>query len=129
MYDNLQYIETQKNTIHDGTFGEITNNDIGEYIQKRVRNAIGHICRNTGVSLIIDDVKQQQHLRAVADILKAVAKEKLDKVYNLNKNAPREICRLFDPDTEFGPQPDANDKNIVIPDNMITPFNVSTGSV
>lgn len=129
VYNDLQYIETQKNTIHDGTFGEITNNDIGSYIQKRVRNAIGHICRNSGVSIIIDDVKQQQHLRAVADILKAIAKEKLDKVYNLNKNAPREICRLFDPDTEFGPQLNVQDKDIDIPDNMITPFNVSTGPI
>lgn len=129
VYDKLKYIESQKNTIHDGTFGEIKDNDIGEYIQKRVRNAIGHICRNTGVSLIIDDVKQLQHLRAVADILKAVAREKLDKIYNLDKNAPKEICRFFDPDIEFGTQSIVSDKNVSIPDNIITPFNVSTGVI
>ena len=125
IYDSLEYLETQKNTIRDGTFGQIEDNNIGDYIQKRVRNAIGHIQRNSGISLVIDDNKQLQHLHAVADILKAVARHKLDTDYNLKQNAPFSVCRLFNPDAEFGPTIPNDDKNIGVPDGMITPFNIT----
>lgn len=125
IYDSLEYLETQKNTIRDGTFGQIEDNNIGDYIQKRVRNAIGHIQRNSGISLVIDDNKQLQHLHAVADILKAVARHKLDTDYNLKQNAPLSVCRLFDPDEEFGAIAHQDNKNEMVPDAMITPFNIT----
>lgn len=66
-FDLLIGEDTQKETIFDGTFGEIEDGDIGKYIYERIRHAIGHIQRHTGISLIVDDVKQRQHLYAVPE--------------------------------------------------------------
>ena len=87
--------------LYDGTFGNIENNDIGSYIQKHIRNAIAHIRRNNGTSLIIDDISQAKPLDAVAKVLKAIAKYKLDNDFCLKYNLLYKDFHMFNPKTEF----------------------------
>lgn len=100
----LHIEQTSNNILFDGTFGIIENNNIGQYVQKRIRNALAHIKRNDGISLILEDNKQMKHLGVIANILKNIAKYKLDNDYNLNQNAPTSVCRLYNPDIEFNQQ-------------------------
>jgi hypothetical protein len=98
---NVDNIECYKKRILDGTFGTVQNNDIGAYIKSKVRHAIAHIVRNNHINIVIDDIKQGNHLHAIKEVLKGVARYKLNTDYSFSENAPSSICRYFDPDIEF----------------------------
>lgn len=88
-------------TLHDGTFGNVKNDDIGLYILQHIRHALAHIKRNSGISLIVDDIRQIHHLDAVTKILKIIAKYKLDNDFSLNQNASFDTFHMFQPEIKF----------------------------
>lgn len=90
-----------RKNIFRGAFDNEDTSDLGLYIKRKIRHAIAHIVRHGHQNLIIDDIEQLHHLNYIRLLLKDIARYKLDNDYGFKINAPKSVCRIINPDTEF----------------------------
>lgn len=103
-FNKINLPEEYIKVICDGTFGKIENDNVGYYIKTKIRHPIAHIVMNSGVTIDLDNKKQHRHLWAVAEMLKEMAKYKLNNDYNFKEYTPLSVCHLFNPDKEVFPE-------------------------